>query len=204
MPKIVSLRAAFPAFVILASLSLFLFARSASADDVTLAVATTNLTVTEGNSLTVDLTLANDLGSPIYVDTMGFDQEILSGDISDEFNFAGIVYSYGTCGALQAVNSGSSCTLSVTLPTFSGAGETDFDDQVDQFIFKIGWWSCPTCGPFPNIVSAAPVDTVVQDAVPTPEPSSLLLLGCGLLGLLAMASLRLPIRQLAAKSKPLG
>lgn len=69
--------------LLLGSISLLLFVRPALADGVTLAVATTNLAVTEGDSLTVELTLTNKSGAAIFVDTFGFNQTIVSGDISD-------------------------------------------------------------------------------------------------------------------------
>jgi hypothetical protein len=160
---------------------------------VTLALSSTTLTVTEGNSLPVNFTVTNNSGASI--DVLGeygwAYQYETTGDASDEILDPGSYHSGGgsvyptlstssdTCGG--DLSDGSSCTYSFLLETPSDTGETDGDFGVTPFDSKIDyvWGGVNQGGPEVsfNVTVTDPTPT------PTPEPSSLLLLGAGLLGL---------------------
>jgi hypothetical protein len=170
---------------VLCVLSLFLFVHPASADGVTITVDKSTLTVSEGNSFTLNYKVTNSSGATIF-SLPGQDFSVfesitnmpVSGDLSD--SLGAVTFPSNTCFTESSLSSGSSCTFSVSIASPSGTGETDANTGVSDvqggFLWAGGSITAPT-----TVTVADPGAKI------TPEPSSLLLLGSGLLGLLAVA-----------------
>jgi hypothetical protein len=91
------------------------------------------------------------------------------------------------CGTTLAA--GSTCTQTLTVLTPSGVGETDADSWTGQFTFEQDYSTLTGGSVVPYYAATAPFSITVNDVpLATPEPSSLLLLGTGLLGTLALAA----------------
>jgi len=164
-------------FLTLVIVASVVFPSISRADGVTLTLDTTNLTVIEGHELTATFTLSNDTAADIAVGTWigGVGQRLtfVGGDPSDSFISA---FSRDEC-SFSTLAAGKSCKLFIIYVTESGKGETDGNFGVSHsgvcFTIVGGAAACST-----------PYDMTVQDPVATPEPSSLFLLGVGLMGTL--------------------
>lgn len=174
-----------------------LAASSARADSVTVTPDPANpMTVTEGNSITLNFNVAitDTTGGTltrvhIGEATLGF----VSGDPSD-FPSGGPTLSAvsGTC--MPSYTASGTCSFQILISTPSAASETDANS---------GTFSIDASIPYIDAITGAalPADSLtsgyqVLDPIATPEPSSLLLLGTGLLSVLGMATRPAPTKQL--------
>lgn len=153
------------------------------ASGATLTLTTSNLTVIEGNNITLDFTLTNNTGSTLLANTFAFNLLPQSGDPSDTLGSS--LFEDGTCNV--SVSDGSSCSFSLTFETPNDSGETDADfgliPTTATVNFEYGC-SVQTGCPFNSSATTAQFDVKVEDVgatATTPEPSSLLFAATGLL-----------------------
>jgi PEP-CTERM motif len=161
----------------LLALSALSFPSLSRADGVTLVRDTTNLTVTEGNTLTVVFTLTNGTDADVSINNFAGGAAGFAGTGDPSDSFANSVIDQDNC-RFKTLAAGDSCLFSIDYITHSDVGETDGDFGVNESSL------CAEVAGQPDVCTAEYFLTVQdQPAVSSPEPSSLFLLGTGFVGL---------------------
>jgi hypothetical protein len=162
---------------ILTALAALSFPSMSRADGVTLTIDTTNLTVTEGNTLTVVFTLANNTASDVAIDNFAGGAAFFAGTGDPTDSFADSVIDQDNC-RFRTLGAGMSCLFSIDYITDSDTGETDGDFGVNASNL------CAEVEGQPDVCTPTYTMIVNDPPVASPEPSSLLLLGTGFVGAL--------------------
>lgn len=147
------------------------------ADDFTLTIMTTDLTITEGNTLTVNFILANNTNTNATVNNFAGGAAFFSGPGDPTDSFANSVIDQDNC-RFRTLAAQSTCLLSIDYITDNDANETDGDFGVNEsgLCAEIEGHSDVCTPEYKMIVEDSPI-------VSTPEPASLLLLSTGFVGL---------------------
>lgn len=172
--------------LVLASACLLLLPRTASAGSVSLTLTSTNVTVAENGTLTLNFDLSNTSGAAILLNgsaqicNSGFcGNGPTTGDTSDFVSFFSFLPS--SCLPVSTLSDGSSCGYSFSINNPSVTGETDNDFGLNPMNLTVAY-DCPVGAPGTCLLATSQFNVKVTDSS-TPEPASLLLLGTGLLGL---------------------
>lgn len=140
------------------------------------------ITVTEdGTAPIINFQLTNHSGGPLSNFNVGAIIGNPSGDLFDEYLSA--TFGQGSCVGVLA--DGASCDYFFQMTLDNGTGETDADFFAQTIAIDAIFDSVDpaTGGPQPQDLSQSFVVTI-NDPTATPEPSSFLLLGSGVLGML--------------------
>lgn len=178
-----------------AALSLLLFVPRAFADGVTVTIDPTSATIVEGQTLTLNATFTNDSGSPISFSGQTGALTYVSGDQADSpdnlsaLPFGSCVTGYSAVpggsprfAIFATLAPGASCVLSQPITVGPDSTPENDDSGISEVSIGLAYGN--------GLVAESPnvLVTVEDQAPPTvPEPSSLLLLGIGLLTLPLMA-----------------
>lgn len=174
--------------LVLASACLLLLPRTASAGSVSLNLTSTNLTMAENGTLTLNFDLSNNSGATILLNSSavwcasGFcGNGPITGDTSDFVSSA--LFLPTSCLAVTSLGDGSSCAYSLKLSSTGDTGEIDNDFGLNPESLSV-IFNCPVgaIGQCQQVTSQYSIK-VTDSSTPTPEPASLFLLGTGLLGL---------------------
>jgi hypothetical protein len=144
----------------------------------TIMLNTTNLTVTEGNSITIDFTVTNNTDSSYTLGNFAGGALFFlgPGDSSDTFSNTSIG-PIDNCRFHPLAN-GASCEYQETGTTPQDTAETDGDSGVNSTCIAIIGQSCDQSDLANG--TAIQFNVTVQDASAVPEPSTLMLLGTAL------------------------
>lgn len=174
-----------------AALSLVLLAPCASADGVTVTIDPTSVIVVEGQTFTLNATFTNDSGSLVsFSGGEGEGLAYVSGDPTDSPNEFGLAYGscvtgYGSIPGgpprfpiLTTLAPGASCVLSQPVTAVPDPASENEDAGVYDVVISIDYGNGLLVAESPKVLV-----TVEDQSATVPEPSSLLLLGIGLLAL---------------------
>lgn len=172
--------------LVLVSACLLLLPRTASAGSVSLTLTSTNLTMAENGTITLNFDLSNTSGAAIL---LNFSAELcgpgscgngpIIGDTSDFVSSA--LFLPSSCLTVTSLSDGSSCAYSIELFGTGDKGETDNDFSLNPESFS-AFYDCPP-GTIGQCLQVNNLFTLKVTDSSAPEPASLLLLGTGLLGL---------------------
>ena len=155
-------------------------ADSVVVDNVTLTYGNLNISVNEGDSITLSFTVTNNSGSAINVAAVTVIEFPFVGDLTDEISSG----SFAGTQCLGPLADGGSCTFTLDLKTPANSGETDADCGTTAL--PVGLTFSPSDSAVQFSFPVVTFDITVEDPgakCVTPEPASLFLLATGLLGL---------------------